>query len=72
MEDVLYTVKEVSELIKTNPAYVYSLIKAGHLPVLKLGSLKVRKAALEQFLEKSDGLDFTDPFNVKELGGEIH
>lgn len=45
-ERVLYTVKEVSELIHTNQAYVYSLIKAGLLPVLKLGSYKIRKEAL--------------------------
>ena len=29
MEDILYTVKETAELIKTNPNYVYELIKKG-------------------------------------------
>lgn len=28
---MLYTVKEVSEIIKTNPSYVYKLIKTGRL-----------------------------------------
>ena len=67
MEDIVYTVKEVSKLIKTNPAYVYGLIKAGHLPVLKLGQLKIRRTALLAFLKKYEGLDLTDPFNVKKL-----
>lgn len=64
MEDVLYTVSEVAKLIKTNPAYVYKLINAGLLPVLKLGSMKIRKAALEEFLAKYEGKDLTDPMNI--------
>ena len=67
MEDVIYTVKEVAELIKTNPAYVYSLIKAGLLPVLKLGSYKVRKVALLEFLERYEGKDLTDPNSISSL-----
>jgi excisionase family DNA binding protein len=67
MEDVLYTVSEVAKLIKTNPAYVYQLIKAGLLPVLKLGSMKIRKAALEEFLAKYEGKDLTDPMNIVDL-----
>lgn len=69
MEDVLYTVSEVAKLIKTNPAYVYKLINAGLLPVLKLGSMKVRKVALEEFLAKYEGKDLTDPMNIKDLKG---
>lgn len=67
MQDVLYTVNEVSKLIKTNPAYVYDLIKKGLLPALKLGSYKVRKAALLDFLEKYEGKDLTDLNNIIEL-----
>jgi excisionase family DNA binding protein len=67
LEDVLYTVTEVSKLIKSNPAYVYELIKAGLLPVIKLGSYKVRKTALLSFLEKYEGKDLTDPSNVTDL-----
>ena len=69
MEDVLYTVSEVAKLIKTNPAYVYELIKADLLPVLKLGSMKVRKVALEEFLAKYEGKDLTDPKNIRDLKG---
>jgi excisionase family DNA binding protein len=67
MEEVLYTVAEVAKLIKTNPAYVYELIKAGLLPVLKLGSYKVRKTALMEFLETYEGKDLTDPNNIVDL-----
>lgn len=66
MEDVLYTVKEVSQLIKTNVGYVYNLIKKGYLPALNLGSLKVRRASLLEFLEKYDGKDLSDLDNIKD------
>ena len=67
MEDVLYTVAEVAKIIKTNPAYVYELIKAGLLPVLKLGSYKIRKSTLLNFLEQHEGNDLTDPNNIVSL-----
>jgi excisionase family DNA binding protein len=66
-DDVLYTVSEVAKLIKTNPAYVYELIKAGHLQVLKLGSMKIRKATLSEFIRKYEGYDLTDPFNARKI-----
>lgn len=67
MEDMLYTVKEVSELLKTCPAYVYKLRDAGLLKFLKLGSYKCRKTELENFLAKYEGYDLTDPFDIKML-----
>ena len=67
MEDVLYTVPEVAKLMKTNAAYVYSLIKTGLLPVLKLGSFKVRRTALLEFLERYEGMDLTDPADIKKI-----
>lgn len=67
MEDVLYTVAEVAELLKTSLNNVYTLIKADLLPVLKLGGYKVRKLALEEFLAKYEGKDLTDPFNPVEI-----
>ncbi|BES63675.1 hypothetical protein SANA_01140 [Gottschalkiaceae bacterium SANA] len=65
MEDVLYTVQEVSKLIKTNPTYVYSLIRKGYLPALKLGNYKVRRTTLMDFLEKYEGKDLTDLEQIK-------
>lgn len=66
-EKILYTVKEVSELIHTNQAYVYTLIRAGLLPALKLGSYKVRKEALFTFLEANEGKNLNDPHNVQSI-----
>lgn len=70
MEDVLFTVKEVSKLIKTSPDYVYKLINLELLPALKLGSYKIRKASLMKFLEDNEGKDLTDPTKIKYLRGE--
>ena len=39
MEDTLYTVTEVAEILKVGKNRVYDLIKAGLLPALKLGGL---------------------------------
>lgn len=64
---MLYTVREISELLKTNVDYVHKLRRAGLLPFLKIGQYKVRKESLELFLKKHEGKDLTDPFHVKEL-----
>lgn len=64
---MLYTVKEVAEIIHTNPAYVYNLINNGLLPALKLGSYKIRHESLEKFLEQNEGYDLTDPKKIKPL-----
>lgn len=67
MEEMLYTVPEVAKILKTNVDYVYALHKAGLLRFMKLGRLKCRKSTLEQFLEKYDGCDLSDPTNVKQI-----
>ncbi|WP_270433401.1 helix-turn-helix domain-containing protein [Anaerostipes hominis (ex Lee et al. 2021)] len=67
MEDVLYTVPQVAELIHTNQNYVGALINSGILPYLKMGHRKIRKSALEEFLEKWEGWDLTDPYNPVEI-----
>lgn len=64
---MLYTVKEVSEILKTNCDYVHSLRKAGLMKFIKLGHYKVREQELERFLAAYEGMDVTDPMNVKEL-----
>ena len=67
MESVLYTVSEVAKILKTNVNYVYSLIKKGYLPALKLGSLKIRKVSVDEFLEKYEGKDLTNLDFIKNL-----
>lgn len=63
--DELYTVKEVAKIMKVNVHRVYDLIHAGLLPALKLGSIKIRKESLEDFLRKYDGMDLTDLNNIR-------
>lgn len=67
MEDVIYTIPEVAKLLKTNENYVYKLIKAKLLPCLQLGRFKVRREALLNFLAKYEGMNLSDPENVKEI-----
>ena len=66
MEEMLLTVPEVAAVLKTNVDYVYKLQKAGLLRFMKIGRWKCRKSTLEEFLQKYDGCDISDPFNVKE------
>ena len=65
--DILLTVKDVSEIIHTNKAYVYSLINAGLLPALKLGSIKIRRETLLDFLKEYEGKDLTNQNNICSL-----
>lgn len=46
----LLTVKQVSEMLQTNPAFIYELIDAGRHRAIWLRSLKVREEELERFL----------------------
>lgn len=67
MEEMLYTVKETAKILKTNTDYVYALIKTGKIRCLKLGSYKIRKSTLEEFLSQYEGYDLSDLENVSEL-----
>lgn len=58
----LYTVKEVSKVLKVNTDAVYDLINAGKLPCLRLGLKKVRGTDLERFIEQYPSM----PVNSKE------
>lgn len=62
---ILYTVKEVAKIMHTNHAFVYSLINAGLLPALRLGSYKIRYETLMKFLEEHEGEDLRDPKNIR-------
>lgn len=67
VEEALYNVSEVSKLLKIGKNRVYDLIHAGLLPVLKIGGLKVRRNALEEFLLKYEGYDLTDPYDIRRM-----
>lgn len=67
MEPVLYTVSEASELLKVNRNSVYDLLKKNVIRGIKIGSLKITRAELLEFLEKNNGKDLTDLNDIKEL-----
>lgn len=54
-EKLIYTISEVAALLKVNRNFVYSLINNGYLLSIKLGSRKVTRKALLEFLDKYDG-----------------
>lgn len=67
MQDYLYTVDEISKILKVNRNKVYELIKTGHLTALKLGRYKITKFELIRFLKENNGKDLTDLNNVKDI-----
>lgn len=66
-ETMIYTVKEVAEMLHTSPNYIYKLIEKGYLPALKLGSVKILKSTLLRFLIDNEGNDLSDINCIKKL-----
>lgn len=66
-EKIIFTVKEVSEILHSSPNYIYSLIEKGYLPAIKLGSMKILKSILERFLIENEGNDLSDINNIKKI-----
>lgn len=67
MEKIFTQSKRYHRYFITNPSYVYQLINSGLLPVLKLGSYKIRHEALMKFLSTYEGYDLSNPKNVEKL-----
>ena len=49
----LYTVTEVAKLLKVNRNFVYDLIRKGELEAVRIGSIKVRKDAVERYIQSN-------------------
>ena len=49
----LYTVTEVAKLLKVNRNFVYDLIRKGELEAVRIGSIKVKKDAVERYVENN-------------------
>ena len=47
---MLLTVSEVAKLLKVNRNFVYKLINNGELEAVRIGSIKVRKEALNRYV----------------------
>ena len=64
-EKLLYNVRETAAVLGVNVHLVYELINRKLLPALRLGSLKVRKSTLIDFVERYVGRDLSDLDNIK-------
>jgi excisionase family DNA binding protein len=69
-EKMIYTTHEVAKILHSSPNYIYELIKKGKLKAVKLKSLKIRKSALEEFLQENEGNDLSNLENIKKLNTE--
>ena len=63
----LLTVLEAGKVLGIGRIKVYELIKNGYLPALNIGGLKVRREALDEFLLKYEGYDFTNINNIVKM-----
>ena len=50
---MLLSVSEVAKLLKVNRNFVYKLIKDGELEAVRIGSIKVRRGALNRYVENN-------------------
>ena len=50
---MLYTVTEVAQLLKVNRNFVYKIINNGELEAVRIGSIKVRKEALNRYVNNN-------------------
>ena len=63
----LLSVKEVSKILGTTDATVRTLISKGILKGIKIGSLKVTKQEIINFLKDYAGKDLSDLDNIKSI-----
>ena len=49
---MLYTVTEVAKMLKVNRNFVYKIINNGELEAVKIGSIKVKREALDDYIER--------------------
>ena len=50
---MLLSVSEVAKALKVNRNFVYNIINNGELEAVKIGSIKVKKEALNQYIENN-------------------
>ncbi|MCD2502516.1 helix-turn-helix domain-containing protein [Clostridium sp. NSJ-145] len=53
MEKLLFSVKEVAEMLYVNKNKVYDLIKQGKLGYVDLGAKKIPKAEIDRFIREN-------------------
>lgn len=55
--NIVYTIKQVATMLHTSPNRVYELVYSGKLKAIKIGSLKILKSTLLEFLTEYNGKD---------------
>ena len=50
---MLLSVSEVAKLLKVNRNFVYKIINNGELEAVKIGSIKVREEALNEYINRN-------------------
>ena len=50
---MLLSVSEVAKMLKVNRNFVYKIINNGELEAVKIGSIKVKKEALDRYIESN-------------------
>ena len=50
---MLLTVTEVAKMLKVNKNFVYKIINNGELEAVKIGSIKVKREALNRYVENN-------------------
>ena len=51
---MLYTVREVANLLKVNRNFVYDIIKRGEVRAIRVGSMKIRHDDLEAYINQRE------------------
>lgn len=65
--DLIFTVKETSILLKTDEPTIRRLIDKRLMKALKLGRLKVRKEEIVRFAKWAEGKDLSNLDNITDL-----
>lgn len=65
--DELLSTKEAAVILNTDINFMGKLIDAGLLPYLQMRARKIRRKALDTFMEKYEGWDISDPYNPIKL-----
>lgn len=69
LPNIVVTSAEAAEILRISKVRLGDLINAGLLQCLNLGSRKIRIAEINEFLEKWEGWDLSDPYHPKRMKG---
>lgn len=68
--DELLTIEEAGRVLHLGRNKAYEFFATGAVPIIKLYGRKVRRRALEAWMEANEGMDLTDPLHPVPLQEE--